>query len=194
MNFINHKIKSKRSRKAGFTLIEMLVAVFVFSVIMTIATGAIFSIVSANKTSQALKSVLDNMSSALDSMSRDIRYGGNYFASSEKEFSFEDRNGNPVIYVFDPPNLSSSLLPDEAVFRCDGSISDRTCFRLTAPEVHVRKMSFYVKGEDAGDQSQPRLLMIIDGYAKAGSAQTDFNIETMVNQRNLMCKYDVICS
>lgn len=187
-------INFSKNKKTGFTLIEMMVAVFVFSIVMVLATGAIFSIISANKTSQALKSVMDNLSSALDSMSREIRYGtvyhcgsvssGNYDrkscpegTSDDTTFSFLDRNNIQVIY---------ELSDHESILKCDAY---NNCSDLTSSEVHVTNLHFYVQGAGLDESYQPQLLITISGYALAGTTQSPFDIETMVDQRKLdMCK------
>lgn len=180
MKFFNHKKTS-----SGFTLIEMLVAVFIFSVIMTIAIGAIFSIVNANKTSQAIKSVMDNLSSAVDSMSRNIRYGSNYQGFNDnKSFSFIDKDGNNFGYKFNSDDAGSGYIE-----KCDGNFTTTSCFRLTAKEVNIAGLYFYVRGAESADpNSHPMLLITISGTAQAGSHSSEFNIETLVSQRNQMCK------
>lgn len=206
MKLFNHKIKTanKLSKKAGFTLIEMLVAVFVFSVIMTISTGAIFSIVSANKTSQALKSVLDNLSSVVDSMSRNIRYGTVYNCSNDpvdvdftnsascpdggKVFAFTDKDENNVLYYFDYDETKA----EGVIQRCDGALGTNNCTQLTAPEVHIKDMKFYVAGAGLDDEGQPSLRITISGYAQSGSSKSEFNLQTMISQRALVCKQDMI--
>ena len=192
----------------GFTLIEMLVAIFVFTAIMTIATGAIFSVVAANKTSQALKSVLDNLSGALDSMSRNIRYGDNYIcgdpgvdfdhgrscpegSGGDTEFAFTDKDGDHVIYVYNPAIISQTGT-NPGIFRCLDSVGDNTCTRLTAAEVNISDMHFYVQGANSNELRQPQLLITISGSAQAGPNPAKFNIETMIDQRNLtFCKTDI---
>ena len=82
---MNNGRKHKKIKKSGFTLVEMLVAVFIFSIVMTIATGAVVLLVSSNKASQAIKSSLDNLNSTLDSMSRNIRYGTIYHCADVSE-------------------------------------------------------------------------------------------------------------
>jgi prepilin-type N-terminal cleavage/methylation domain-containing protein len=203
MKFFNHKkITTHLLRKAGFTLVEMLVAVFVFSVVMVLSTGAIFSIVSANKTSQAIKSVMDNLNSALDSMSREIRYGTRYHCgagtfsdrascsdtNSETMFAFLNKDGTTqVIYNFNTNNPN-----DKFIERCTVTVNPSSCTRLTAPEVHITNLHFYVLGATINEGEQPQLLITISGYAQAGSSNSYFNIETMVDQRNLdMCKTSV---
>ena len=199
-------MKSHDHKKiSGFTLIEMMVAVFVFSVVMVLSTGAIFSIVNANKTSQAIKSVMDNLSSALDSMSRDIRYGTEYDCGStgsgnngndcaegganDYTFSFKNKDDEMITYIFEP---SSGTGNSEAIFKCNGVVTNTSnagCTRLTAEEVHVTNLHFYVLGAERGVDSQPLVLITISGYAQAGSNKSYFNIETMVDQRSLdVCK------
>lgn len=187
--------KKTYKKEYGFTLIEMLVAVFVFSIIMTIATGAIFSIVSANKTSQALKSVMDNLSSALDSMSRDIRYGTVYHCGGEPfeyRVSCSDNHGDTTFAFLDRYQEHTIIydFQEESIFKCIDTLAN--CIRLTAPEVHITNLNFYVQGAEKDKSEQPKVLMSISGYAQAGSARSEFNIETMVTQRRLdLCKDSV---
>ena len=60
----------------------MLVSVALFSVIMVMALGALLSLSTADRKAQALKSTVDNLNFALDSMSRAIRTGSNYHCGS----------------------------------------------------------------------------------------------------------------
>ena len=186
--------KMRNSQKTGFTLIEMLVAIFIFSIVMTIATGAIFSIVSANKTSQSLKSVLDNLNSALDSMSGAIRFGSNYNCvatmindtasydtycdpSGSSEISFLNKQRQPIIYRLQGSKIEVCIA------------TESNCYDLTAPEVHIDDLKFYVSGNRANDNfTQPQVMITISGYAGSAGNKSAFNVETMVTQRNAVCK------
>lgn len=64
--------------KRGFTLIEIMVSVAIFSVVMVIALGALLSISAAERKAETLKSVMTNLNFALEGMSRTIRTGLNY--------------------------------------------------------------------------------------------------------------------
>lgn len=57
----------------GFTLIEVMVAVSIFTVVVTIGIGALMSVVSTNKKIQAQREVINGLSFALESMGRKIR-------------------------------------------------------------------------------------------------------------------------
>ncbi len=65
-------------RKKGFTLIEMIVSLAIFSIVAVVALGALTKIISANKKAQALQAAFTNLNFALESMSRELRVGANY--------------------------------------------------------------------------------------------------------------------
>ncbi|MFA5934475.1 MAG: prepilin-type N-terminal cleavage/methylation domain-containing protein [Candidatus Paceibacterota bacterium] len=74
----------------GFTLVEMLVSIAVFMSVMVVAVGAFISIINANRKSQAMKSVVDNVTFAVDSISRSIKVGNDYRCTEST-----NANGNP---------------------------------------------------------------------------------------------------
>jgi len=69
------------SNKSGFTLIEIIVSLALFSVVVTIAVGALLILIASNRQLQDEQSVLSNLSFALDSMTREIRTGSNYYCA-----------------------------------------------------------------------------------------------------------------
>ncbi len=185
--------------KKGFTLIEVMVSVSIFTMVMLIATGAVFSIVQANEKSHALKSVMTNLDFALESMMRDIRLGSRYAcgtsvplsathdcATGDVIFRFKanhDVGGNGV---FDPNDINDqieySLSSGGRIMR---KVYDSTTSNLaiTATEVHVTSLMFYVTGSGVGDGKQPKVVITIQGYAGSGSLQSTFNIQTTASQR-----------
>ncbi len=63
------------SKKGGFTLVEMLVAVGLFSIVMVVAVSAILSVISNNKKSQGINNVVNNLNFSIESMVRDMKTG-----------------------------------------------------------------------------------------------------------------------
>lgn len=78
--FLPYNTNMQRSAKqSGFTLIEMIVSLALFSVVVTIAVGALLVLIASNQRLQNEQSVMTNLSFALDSMTREIRTGTNYY-------------------------------------------------------------------------------------------------------------------
>ena len=74
-------IKLFKSQR-GFTLVEMIVSLAIFSVVAVVALGALAKIISANQKAQSLQSAMTNLNFALEAMSREIRVGTNYQCDS----------------------------------------------------------------------------------------------------------------
>jgi prepilin-type N-terminal cleavage/methylation domain-containing protein len=68
-------IISSPTKQKGFTLIEMLVSVGLFSIVMLVAVAAILSIIGTNKKAQGINNVANNLNFAVESMVRDMKTG-----------------------------------------------------------------------------------------------------------------------
>ena len=66
-----------RNRKTttGFTLIELMVSVALFAIVVMISMTAILSVVDSTKKAQSMKSVMNNLNFALETMTRSIKTG-----------------------------------------------------------------------------------------------------------------------
>jgi len=91
------------SNRAGFTLIEIIVSLALFSVVITIAVGALLILIASNRQLQNEQSVLSNLSFALDSMTREIRTGSNYFCHSSGNTSASLGGENRRIFTDNRP-------------------------------------------------------------------------------------------
>lgn len=176
------------SYKKGFTLIELMTSLSIFAVIMTISMGSILGVFDANRKSEALKTVMDNLNFTIETMSREMRFGKNYHCSSatplteprecvsgnDNFVSFLSSDGKQTIYKLDQVNNSIQKSTD------GGS----TYINVTAPEVKITKLTFVVVGPASGDNEQPRIFIQIQGYAgsKPG-AKSNFILQTLVTQR-----------
>ncbi len=179
-------IKRFSKNSKGFTLIEMMTAVSLFLVVMTISAGAILGIFDANRKSQSAKTVMDNLNFAVETMSREIRFGTNYHCGS---------TGNSAA----PQNCASgdsaiSFLSSEGVltsYRLSGSSIEKSIddgngyLTVTAPEISITSLAFYVVGATpAPDTLQPKVLIKITGNAGTKvNTRTAFTLETLASQR-----------
>lgn len=169
----------------GFTIIEMIVAVAIFSVVMVFSVGALLSIIDANKQAQSAKTVINNLNYALETMVRNIRVGSNYDADpvtsglqggKSSVITFKDQRGSQVTY----------RLTDSKIFRDvkDSYGNALPTFGLTSPDVTIDRLDFYVNGVSSGSVDQPNVLILVGGRINLkGGRQTRFDVETMAVQR-----------
>ena len=93
----------RKPTQSGFTLIEMIVSLGVFSLVITIAVGALLTLMASSKRLQGEQSVMTNLSFALDGMTREIRTGSFYFCDSAGSDNGPNNIFNPTV------NLDSRL-------------------------------------------------------------------------------------
>lgn len=200
-------VLSKKNKRAeaheGFTLIEVMVSVALFSIVMTICTTALLSLVDANKKSQAIQSVILNLNVAVDGMVRTLRMGtgfrvegvavgGVYSAMSFFPFGADTSNDANRIYLRHADTnadgtadtITKQYLPNIAGF------TSQITAAITATEVKINKLAFFLEGTTAtgtGDSRQPRVLIIIRGTAGSEKVKTttSFNIQASATQRLL---------
>ena len=202
-------LKAQSSKlEAGFTLVEMIVAIALFAVVMLVAVGALLSLTGANRKAQALQSVMNNLNISLDGMVRNVRMGTNYHCGSgsfQGNGSDDCATGTNTTFSFKPnPLVSAGSSLWTYSLGCTGTITAGVCSsggyiqrakdagtpeQITAPEVSVDSMNFYVVGSQPGDGNylQPKVIMVLKGTAGAGSGKTKttFHIEATAVQREL---------
>ncbi len=178
-------------KNKGFTLIEIMVAVTLFSVVMLVSMGALLSLIDASKRAQAIQSVMNNLNVSLDGMVRALRMGQKYeVTDSGHTLTFTpfgkdpSNSGDSWVYSFieDADGIGriwKRYQPDGF-----GAAID---VPLTAIEVDIDYLQFYKTTEVPGDLLQPRVVVIVRG--KAGfdklKTTTHFNIQASATQRLL---------
>lgn len=210
----NHqKVSKHTSFQEGFTLVEMMVAMSLFAVVMTVSTGALLSMVEANRKAQALQSVMNNLNVALDGMVRSIRMGGAYHCGDAIE------TNKTVLSTRTDCVTGGNLLSFEAFGNSPSDTSDQwaywfengrlyktvdarnTALPITAPEIQIDSFQVFVTGAEGtlnngGDIIQPKVVISVQGTAGAegntfgviGNSEkirTTFNIQAVASQRIL---------
>lgn len=78
MNTMKIYTQKTTPKTKGFTLIEALVSLGLFSIVVVAASGIILSVINSNKKNQAISSVVNNLNYSIESMVRDIKTGYRY--------------------------------------------------------------------------------------------------------------------
>jgi len=182
-------MKDQRQKTKGFTLIEMMTAVSVFLIVMTISMGAILGIFNANDKVGSLKTVMDNLNFAVETMSREVRFGSRYHcglgnfsvpencAGGANSISFLSNDGTQQVHY--------RLIGTSIEKSINANNPSAIYVPVTAPEINIQDLKFYVTGATL-DSLQPRVVIVIKGSAGAKpSSQTEFTMQTAVSQRLL---------
>ncbi len=172
---------------AGFTLIEIMVAVSLFAII-TLATVQIMLIaIRIQKTTSRIQAIQDNARFSLELITKEMRTGINYeagtpasaiCASDGSEIHFLSTSGRRVYYL--DPNGSGRI------YRATGDITSADqCFgqgnsrfsEFTGDQVFVERLAFILRGQNptAGDgQAMATITM---------RARPNLNLQTTIVQR-----------
>lgn len=164
----------------GFTLIELIVSIGLFALIMLLSSSAYLLMVGINRQAQGMATGINNLSFALETMTRTIRTGTQYSCdglgdcvNGGASFSVKDTDGTTVNY-----SLSGS-----SIMRTIGA----TSVALTDPSVSISSLKFYTFGTPTarqGDYQQPRVTIVISGTVSSGPGKVEsFNVQTGATMR-----------
>lgn len=200
-------MKKTYFKKTGFTLVELMVAIAVFSIVMVVATGALLNVIDANQKAQTIKTAINNINFALEGISKDMRMGTNYGCGQEvaentseadcltggKLISYKSpkEGGRYVYYRFKKTGEGENEVGRIERRVClDNSPQDCSDYSpLTSSEINITSLSFYLVGasdsrKPLGNRTQPRVLITLTGEAgKKEKTQTQFSLQTSVSQR-----------
>jgi len=166
----------------GFTLVELLVGIGIFSLLITAVIGILVSEIKIQKESLNQQEALQQLSFVIEYMSRALRMAvredGSFGCLSEG-FSYENPGGNTSAIKFinhlQEDDCQEFFLEDGRIkYRQEGNIYD-----LTPPDLQIKTLSFFISGESIEDTFQPRVTIFIE------SKEPERRIQTTVSQRNL---------
>ena len=163
--YVNTMIKKKYNKLAqkGFTIIEIVIAVGLFTVIMVIGVGAVLKVNQTHKKTQDTREVIDNMHFVIEDMSRNIRLGSKYNCKASEgglgtpqdcpftetsspflSFAFEKVLGDPfddgdqVIYrIVEIPGTGQYRIMKGVGVECATSSDGDGCATLTPASVRI---------------------------------------------------------
>lgn len=222
MSYISSQSKIIHTR--GFTLVEMLIVLGLFSFIMTLATGVLYTTQAVNTKLQETQAVLDNVNVSMDILSHDIRYGTDFHCgvsststadlntmTLRKSCSYRsvgDSHGGQILY-FKPVDAmtdsdrvayyASSTALGDVIFKTEYFGGSTTTYRITANDVRIRSLVFYVDGanttsgvgvdvNEIHDYAQPLISVTISGETipiKNTASSTSFIIQTSISSRGI---------
>ncbi len=160
-----------KKTKEGFTLIEMIVAIAIFSVVMISVAGVLLSSFKAQRKSFALQNAQSNARYLMEYMVREIRMSKINTGEGETDtLNITNSKGETIDYKFDLPGAFGR--PAELL---RGGV-------LLIPENIDIIGKFYVKSDDA----QPRVTIVMKVKSKGGKPeeQAEINLQNTVSSRS----------
>jgi prepilin-type N-terminal cleavage/methylation domain-containing protein len=196
----------------GFTIIEVMIALAIFTVIVTIGIGAVLDATSQHARTQNIRTVMDDLNFVMEDMSRNIRLGSEIrcvFPGNDVPYpGYVDSTTGKILTADCPTSVPPSVpfgsnkiilkSVDGAtrityvISQTDGvvkQIGDNPidAKSITPPEVvmDIQKSGFTVHGSAEGDQTQPMVTIRLAGTIKFKDGDSNFSIETTVVLRAL---------
>lgn len=203
------KIKRTKTTQGGFSLIELMVSLTVFSITMMISVGTLLILIDLNAKAQAMYSSTTNLSFMLDSMTREIRMGYRYncFPTSESEsenvptasqdcgagdsLAFtRESDGYRIAYRL--VNGSGKGEVQQKILNASGGVVTNWT-RITSNDINIKTFVFTVENSkpysasgQAGYKDQPVVIVMIKGEVNNGLEEaTQFNVQTQMTGRRL---------
>ena len=165
--------------RAGFTIIELLVAIGLFSVVVAIAVGGFARALHTQRQTALLLAANSNASEMLEAIAREIRTGENFEVTSGPGFKFLSARNELVTYRLD----------NHRIMRQGGSSPSQP---VSGDNVSVMRFDIAVSrtgnaGEFGRKDGYPPLITIVVGVAPSstdpGISGSIVNLQTTVSSR-----------
>lgn len=175
--FFKKLLSNNLKSGAGFTLTEMIVTVFVFSLLMIIVGSVFVSSLNTQRRAFNIQQAEENANFILESMAKEIRVG--QITSPDTSCPASPAATLSLIHPVNG-NISYSL-SGNAVHRSvngqDTTISSNT--------VQFTRLQFCVSGSAVGDNKQPRVTILASVKSTNTQQQAAIDIQTTLSQRFL---------
>lgn len=202
--------KFSKQKNKGFTLIEVLVSLALFSIVLIISGGVIVSVIDINKRNQAIASVVNNLNYSIDSMIRDIKTGYLYKCDYSGSFNLSDfKNSNELGECINGKSISlistisgkEVLVTYELVALTDSNsyirkkvfvengnnynytITDKNSVKIDDFNLNIKNPK-PLESDDINQRGQPTVFVRIKGIAGNQEVEASkFFIQTFITQR-----------
>lgn len=189
-------MSKKRIPLYGYTLLELIVSVGIFSIVMLASTGAYLTLINLDRQARAVNDVVSNLSFAVDSMARAVRTGSGYkcdnnsgspncvngSTNSTLGFTDSESPNRGVVYSLSNGQIMATICSSAP---CTGGVTSV----LTDSRIVVQSLKFYVRGVGTVGESpkvQPQVTFVIAGIMNVGQGKVvNFSIQGGATQRFL---------
>lgn len=185
------KIQNPKTKK-GYTLIEVLVAVTIFSFIIAGPTGLFITSLRGQRKALATMEIVDNSSYALEYISRALRMakkdldgfcistGSNYQNPGGDISKIRFLNYQGLCQEFS--SSTGQLGERKSSDKTAGNLGQ--FLALTPTDLEITFLKFQLTGQTQDDDLQPRVTILFE-IRKRTQPETKIRLQTTISQRNL---------
>jgi len=178
----------------AFTLIEMLVAVTIFTLVIGSAVGLFISAIRSQTKALAAQKLLDETSYTIEYMSRFLRMAvkdpsGGCLTTAGPGYNYEnsDKDGIPggdswAIRFIDYHGQCHEFYLENGFLM--EKVSTQPALELTSDDFEISSLNFNLSGQDGADNLQPRVTISLT-IGKKPDLKPQITIQTTISQRNL---------
>lgn|SRR3989338_494165 len=186
----------RNTQKSGFSLIEMVVAVGVFSGAALVGVTALLSLMVSQRKAVAIQSAYDNIRFGVEIISKDLRTGDVYHCGSSgvlnlpqdcppsgnagTEITFLNSSGQTIRY---------RIATCGAVGCIQKSTNGGADEQITGDDINILNLHFFVTGSQPSSGESPPfhavITLIATGEAGLGKSKSQFSLQTTVTQRTV---------
>lgn len=181
-------------KEKSFTLIELMVATAIFLMILTMISGFFISAIRAQRMVLANQEVSDQISYALEYMSRSLRMAKKELGEgclSQRGLNYESTRGGSglkFINTLEGNDCQEFFLENNQLKYWKRSTGQT--FPLTSNTLKINSLIFNLIGQHQDDDFQPRVTIFLEMSRKGSEGESlKIQIQTTISQRNLDVQY-----
>lgn len=197
MKYSHHK------KEKGFTLIELMVSMTIFTILVTVGIGAVLNATSQYYTASNMRSIMDNLNFVMEDMSRNIRTasgvhcGGSTGSHLDSTGDFIPAScattpmNRLVVAAISGDNITYAITPSSytpapnRVFKVVGDTGAEQVITPAEITIDFLKSGFTVRGAEDGDGLQPMVTIRLSGTIRYKNVDSPFSIQNSVTLRAL---------
>ncbi len=182
-------------KEKGFTLVETMISMTIFTVIITVGMGAVLNAMTQHYMAQDMRSAMDGLNFTMEDISRNVRLGNTFHcypsgtdliattsaescSTGSTKITFNSIAGTSTTY------LINTITSPAKIQKIVGGVT----YDMTTPDIAIdtSKSDFVVVGAEAGDGLQPVVnIRLVGNVLYKNVNKSNFSLETTVTQRQV---------
>jgi prepilin-type N-terminal cleavage/methylation domain-containing protein len=168
--------KHKKINTRGFSVIELVVGVSVFSIVVATSLGLFGTVLRSQRAAFAIQELQNNTRFVLEFMSKELRTGRDFSLNSSTEITFTNADDIDIVYRLNGTTIQRSN---------NGGISFMS---VSSDDVDIIGLRFNIFQSQIPPKRQPfiTIVMEVEGAGPKAEEKLQLIIQTSVSQRHII--------